>query len=58
MYIYVLDYLMEEVTIEEIPSDIDIEDYVDKSYGLSNVEYMTSSKLNFNIKNYKWKQQQ
>lgn len=57
MYITVLDYASGKVIIEEFEDIIvDPEEYVSDNYGLDNVYYMTTDKLDLNILTIKGKQ--
>lgn len=49
MYISILDYQEAKVTIIKVPTGIDVEEYIDDVYGLSNVSYMTSEQLNLEV---------
>jgi hypothetical protein len=51
MYVYILDYSTGRCTITQIPDQIDPEQYVSDMFGLDNVEYMTSHKLDLKITN-------
>jgi hypothetical protein len=56
MYITVLDYASGKVIIEEFEDIIvDAEEYVSDNYGLDNVYYMTTEKLDLNILTIKGK---
>ena len=46
MYITVLDYLEAKVHVHEVSNDIDAEDYVSETFGLSNVEWIVTLDLN------------
>lgn len=50
MYISILDYEEGFVIIVEVDDSIDAEDYVNEKFGLDNVAYMTTDKLNLKIK--------
>jgi len=49
MYITILDYSEGKVNIVEVPRGTNIEEYVDKHYGLDTTSYMTTEKLNLEI---------
>lgn len=51
MYLSVLDYSTGRVVITQIPDQIDAEQYVSDMFGLDNVEYMTSHKLDLQVIN-------
>ena len=50
MYISILDFSNAKVIIIEVDDSIDAEDYVSEKFGLDNVAYMTTDKLNLKIK--------
>jgi len=55
MYITILNYETGEVIIEQFESNIDAQEYIESNYRLDNIHYMTTDKLNLNIKTLKEK---
>jgi len=55
MYLSILDFMNGRVIIHKIPDGLDIEeyieDYITDNFSISNVEYMTTEKLNLEINN-------
>jgi len=53
MYLSILDFVNGRVIVHKIPNGLDIEEYVEDyitdNFSISNVEYMTTEKLNLEL---------
>jgi hypothetical protein len=49
MYLSILDYRDGKVIINVIPDNLEVEEYVSDVYGLDNVSYMVTDKLNIDL---------
>jgi len=49
MYLSILDYRDGKVIINVIPDNLEVEEYVSDVYGLDNVQYMVTDRLNIDV---------